>query len=98
MSYLGGYADAFDFIVSIRVSVSQSNFWSFAISAWWAGNIFLWNASQYHPKEERKKSTTKKFQKCYIANLSKITFPDEHVLCFPWGTLAVIVKAFQEKN
>ena len=59
ISYLGGYADSFVFTVSIRVSVCESNFWSFAMSAGWAENILFWNTSQYHPKEERKKQKTK---------------------------------------
>ena len=69
ISYLGGYADAFVFTVSIRVSVCQSNFWSFAMSAGWAGNILFRNTSQYHPKEERKKQKTKKISKILILQI-----------------------------
>ena len=81
ISYLGGYPDAFVFTVSIRVSVCQSNFWSFAMSAGWAWNILFRNTSQCHPKEERKKKNkTKKIQKILILQIfqSKIvwlTFP-----------------------
>ena len=69
ISYLGGYADAFVFTVSIRVSVSQSNFWSFAMSAGWAGNMLFRNTSQYHPKEERKKQKIKKIPKILILQI-----------------------------
>ena len=71
ISYLGGYPDAFVFTVSIRVSVCQSNFWSFAMSA--GEQEIYYCGIPLIPLEGRKKETKskKKFKNFNSANLSK---------------------------